>query len=617
MAFSGAYAVAIITNPGSALTDFPLLVDLSDMPSEWWSAVDTSTGAKGRAAKDDGTTELATDWIDFDNGAETGMVRVLWSSTLAASGTLKIRIYPPLAANSTYAANDTYGSDNAYPSTIEGYWPLSGDANDRTVNGLDLTENGGVAYSVAGPAGGSALVISGDDDEYLSVASAPVTAFPLTLMAAVYAVTTISPDDGINPLALSIDKTHIVDFYVASSGATPHIYLRNGGGTGDDTAAAAGLTSTVWGHVGARIASQTVRQAFMDGTGGTASSSGNHTFPSTVDKITIGGEPEFDVWDPANYAHCMLVSADVGADWIAHESLQVLTQASMYSGGWTWTTTGYDITAGQGTYALTGATAALELTRLVAAASGAYALTGRAAGLEAARIFSVEQGAYALTGSAVDLELVRAVLVGQGAYALAGAGLSFLLDNIMAGDQGAYALTGADVTLSTAPVLAAAKGSYALTGHDVDVVASFVVTAAQGSYALTGATIAFTVTSDLVAEQGTYTVTGATAAQLLDAVVSAAKGSYALGGADAGLLYEALISALTGSYALTGSDVTLQLIAALAAAQGSLAITGYDVDLVYSEEESAVVAVTLTGAIDRSADLVGTIDRSFVGDGSR
>lgn len=79
------YATATITNPSSSLTDFSLMVDLSRMPANWWSAVNTSDGTKGRAAKNDGT-ELATDWINFNNIAHTGWLRVKWAGTLANSG---------------------------------------------------------------------------------------------------------------------------------------------------------------------------------------------------------------------------------------------------------------------------------------------------------------------------------------------------------------------------------------------------------------------------------------------------------------------------------------------------------------------------------------------------
>jgi len=161
---SSTYDIATISNPSAALTDFSLIVDLSNMSSAWWAAVDTTDGTKGRAAKGDGTTELACDWIDFDNGSETGLVRIKWTGTLATTGTQEVEIYPPQAANASYAATDTYGQYNAYNSNWIGYWPLQSDANDRTSTQNNGTAQGGA--TVGGVSGkiGNATSFDGIDD---------------------------------------------------------------------------------------------------------------------------------------------------------------------------------------------------------------------------------------------------------------------------------------------------------------------------------------------------------------------------------------------------------------------------------------------------------------------
>ena len=162
---SSTYDTATLVNPTSSLTDFTLIVDLSRMSAAWWAAVDTSDGTKGRAAKDSGPTELACDWIDFDDANETGLLRVKWSGTLASSGTQTLRVYPPMAANASVAASDTYGSDNAYDADWLGYWPLH-DANDRTANGNHLTANGGVTAGGATGKIGRATDFDGSDDYF-------------------------------------------------------------------------------------------------------------------------------------------------------------------------------------------------------------------------------------------------------------------------------------------------------------------------------------------------------------------------------------------------------------------------------------------------------------------
>lgn len=152
------HALATVSNPDSSLTDFTLIVDLSDMPASWWSAVNTSDGTRGRVYKGDGTTRLACDWIAFDDDAETGFLRVLWSGTLSSTGTQELWIEPPVSGNAAVAADDTYGSDNAYDEYWEGYWPLEesdSPAYDRTSNGLDFDDgyDGGPTYGVTGQVG--------------------------------------------------------------------------------------------------------------------------------------------------------------------------------------------------------------------------------------------------------------------------------------------------------------------------------------------------------------------------------------------------------------------------------------------------------------------------------
>ena len=60
---SSGYGIATISNPDSALTDFTLMIDLSRMSASWWADAEDTDATRGRASKNDGTTELATDWI--------------------------------------------------------------------------------------------------------------------------------------------------------------------------------------------------------------------------------------------------------------------------------------------------------------------------------------------------------------------------------------------------------------------------------------------------------------------------------------------------------------------------------------------------------------------------
>lgn len=139
---STGYATADYS-PNADVEDFSFLADLGNLGASWWGAVDDSDGTKGRTFDDDGSTERPVDWIDFDDTGEAGWIRFLHAGTASAAGSYTVRVYPPNSANTTVSPSDTYGSDNAYDSNWVGYWPLS-DVNDRTANGYDLTEIGGI-----------------------------------------------------------------------------------------------------------------------------------------------------------------------------------------------------------------------------------------------------------------------------------------------------------------------------------------------------------------------------------------------------------------------------------------------------------------------------------------
>lgn len=150
---SSGYQLLTLSNPDATVTDFSLLVDLSEMSASWWAEVDTSDGTKGRAAIHSSSTELACDWIDFDDTGKTGLLRVLYDGDIKSSGTFQIRVYPPQATTSSYSASDTYGSDNAYDAYWVGYWP-DGGITDRTTNSTDGTFFGD-PQAISGPIGGA------------------------------------------------------------------------------------------------------------------------------------------------------------------------------------------------------------------------------------------------------------------------------------------------------------------------------------------------------------------------------------------------------------------------------------------------------------------------------
>jgi hypothetical protein len=325
---SSTYDTATLVNPGSSLTDFTLIVDLSRMSAAWWAAVDTSDGTKGRAAKDSGPTELACDWIDFDDSAETGLLRVKWSGTLASSGTQTLRIYPPQAANASVTANATYGSDNAYDSDWAAYWPLH-DANDRTANGYDLTAQGGV--TAGGSAGklGAATDFDGSNDRLEYTSGTPVPGYSCTYMC------WFNGDALAGLLMLSDDTATVGSIYRRLVCSTfPQAQERDGSTLGEARTFAITVTTGTWYMHTGQFISDVSRYSW---TNKTRSSQNTTDADSTGrDRFSIGGAIWGGGYFNGKIQHAQIHSESRSDDWIEYEYDQVNDQATFWG---TWTNT--------------------------------------------------------------------------------------------------------------------------------------------------------------------------------------------------------------------------------------------------------------------------------------
>jgi hypothetical protein len=91
----------------SNLTDFPVMIDMANLPSSFWSHVTTS-GSEIRVKSAGGASSLPFDVARFDKGTSTGWMFVKVPTVAAASSTV-IRIYYGASALSALAVTDTYG----------------------------------------------------------------------------------------------------------------------------------------------------------------------------------------------------------------------------------------------------------------------------------------------------------------------------------------------------------------------------------------------------------------------------------------------------------------------------------------------------------------------------
>jgi len=165
------YDSQTVTNPGSALTDFTLLIDIADLSSTWKGNVQADGGDIRVTTGAD--SELPFDLINYanDEGSPptvTGLIRVKWSGSLASSGSQTVKVWAGYTGGTATAYDDDdvsgYGADNAYNSDWDCFLPLASDLNDRTSNGNDGTAQGSI--SAGGQTGkfGSATNFDGSDD---------------------------------------------------------------------------------------------------------------------------------------------------------------------------------------------------------------------------------------------------------------------------------------------------------------------------------------------------------------------------------------------------------------------------------------------------------------------
>jgi hypothetical protein len=327
----GGYDEATVSNPDSALTDFTLIIDISDLSNDWAGEVQAD-GADIRVTKGD-DTEIPYDLIDWDynSGDPTGLIRCKWSSTLASSGTQKVRVWAGYTGGTAtaYSDNETYGADNAYDSDTWGYWPLH-DANDRTSNGRTLTGAGSLSFGGGTGHLGDATTFDDSSSQYAHTDG--VTANPSSAHSVVglFKVDDTAGDSGYFG---AVNSESPFDFYnnyqIWFDNASPdRVGLYNG------SSAVYGSTnpSTDWTHVGITSNGSNDIDLYVNGARETGIA-GNFA-DTDLYEVAIGVASNKNLSGLAQ--HVYRSSVQRSADWIAHEYDQTNDNATFW-GSWTWT----------------------------------------------------------------------------------------------------------------------------------------------------------------------------------------------------------------------------------------------------------------------------------------
>lgn len=101
------------TQVDADLTDFPVYVDLSDLPAGFFTNV-KSDGGDIRVTKTDGTTEVPREVVAISTGSSTGELHFKADGTLSSSADTDYYIYYGNAGASEPAASATYGRNNVW-----------------------------------------------------------------------------------------------------------------------------------------------------------------------------------------------------------------------------------------------------------------------------------------------------------------------------------------------------------------------------------------------------------------------------------------------------------------------------------------------------------------------
>lgn len=163
------------TKVSSSLTNFPVYLDLSTLGTDFFSKVESS-GGDIRITTSDGTTEVAIEVVAIDTGGNTGEVHFKAPSLSSTTDTV-FYVYYGNASASAYSASATYGSQNVWDSNYKGVWHLSGNFNDSTANGYNLTATGSPGDTTGKLGNAKSFVAT---TKYASIANASSTGLNIT-----------------------------------------------------------------------------------------------------------------------------------------------------------------------------------------------------------------------------------------------------------------------------------------------------------------------------------------------------------------------------------------------------------------------------------------------------
>ncbi|KXK00212.1 MAG: hypothetical protein UZ19_OD1000127 [Parcubacteria bacterium OLB19] len=137
------------------VTNFPVYVDLADLPSTFFQNVQ-SDGDDIRVTQDDGLTEVPYELVFINTGSETGELH--FKATLSSTTDKEYYIYYDNPSASGYSVSATYGSRNVWTNGYSLRYQMGNNPAGSSPQFRDSTSNANHAVARAGMTSGDVIV---------------------------------------------------------------------------------------------------------------------------------------------------------------------------------------------------------------------------------------------------------------------------------------------------------------------------------------------------------------------------------------------------------------------------------------------------------------------------
>lgn len=307
------------------LTDFPVYVDLSDLPEDFHAHVNQTDARDIRVTTADGQTEVAREIVSYDASTDTGEMHFKAPSLSATSDT-DFYIYYDNDAATEPASDATFGSENVWTNGFEAVWHLNESGNGTANEYRDSTANGRHGTGVASQYPdqttgklGNGQSFTAASSEYITAGNNPITGSnAFTLSAWAYSSTSFSQyRSAVSIGNFSGSQGAYVGQVAAAQSGTGNSW---GGGWYGTNYGSGNTTLGSFVHVAMRFAggssgeanifvngSETLSHTFTPNLGSSNIEIGRvgspYYFDGIVDEVRLVSEPRSDAWMSAEYTN--------------------------------------------------------------------------------------------------------------------------------------------------------------------------------------------------------------------------------------------------------------------------------------------------------------------------